>query len=80
MNLLHRTIATALFAITVLSPAQAQQQQPSPSEQALGAKLMKEINDGLQCSATVVSAQAEIQRLQAKLKELEPKNKPAAGK
>lgn len=49
---------------------------PNPSEQALAGRLMKEINEGLACSAGTITLKAEVQRLEAKLKEYEIKGKP----
>lgn len=53
--------------------AQPQQQQQSPGEQALGAKLMQEIQGGLNCSANLITVQAELAKANARIKELEPK-------
>jgi len=65
-----RIIAVLLLLIT---PALAQQ---SPSEQALSSKLLAEINAGLQCSTTLLSERAELQKAQARIKELEEKYEP----
>jgi hypothetical protein len=63
------------FLITLLvSPAMAQQ-QASPSEQALGNKVLQEIQSGLQCSSSLISAQAELAKALARIKELESKPK-----
>lgn len=48
-------------------------QQPSPNEQALGAKLMEEFQRGLTCSAGLIEARAELAKAQARIRELEPK-------
>lgn len=75
------------FAITVFMlvtlPAVAQQAPPSPMEQSLSAKLLTEINSGLQCGAGLASAQTHIKQLEAKIAELEKKAgeaKPPEGK
>lgn len=54
--------AVLLFA----SPAYAQTPQ-SPSELALGQKLMEEINQNIQLRTTLIQAQAEVKRLQAEI-------------
>lgn len=61
-------IGLSLFAVT---PALAQQQ--TPSEQALGTKLMQEIQGGLNCSAGLIALQAELAKAQARIKEIETK-------
>lgn len=45
----------------------------TPSEQAMGTKLMQEIQGGLNCSASLITAQAELTKAQARIKELEAK-------
>lgn len=62
-------IALALLA----SSAAFAQQQQTPGEQALGAKLMQELQGGLNCSANLIGAQAELAKAQARIKELEAK-------
>lgn len=49
------------------------QQGPTPGEQALGAKLMQEIQSGINCSAELIGAKIELAKAQARIKELEPK-------
>lgn len=51
------------------------QQQSTPIEQAMGQKIMAEINNGLACSARLIEVQKQLDDAQAKLKELEPKDK-----
>lgn len=56
------------------------QQTVSPNEQALGAKLMLELQAGLSCSAEKITLQGDLVKAQARIKELEskvtePKNK-----
>jgi hypothetical protein len=61
-----------LFASVLLLPnVVLAQQLPSPNEQALGNKLMQEIQGSLTCSASVISLQAELTKAQARVKELE---------
>ena len=64
----------ALVALLLsAAPALAQQQQQTPSEQALGVKLMQEIQGGLNCSAGLIAVQKQLDAANAKIKELEPK-------
>lgn len=60
------------MALLMTSPAFAQQ-QPSAGEQALGAKLMQELQAGLICSTSLISVQTELAKAQARIKELEAK-------
>lgn len=63
-----------VFAILLLStPVLAQQQLPSAAEQALGTKLMQEIQVGLNCSANSIALQADLAKANAKIKEFETK-------
>jgi len=48
-------------------------QQQSPAEQALSAKLIREINEGLSCSVSLTQAQTKIAELEKKIAELEKK-------
>jgi hypothetical protein len=73
MNRLILPVAIAL----ALSPAHAQQQQ-SPMEQALSQKIVAELNASLQCSASLLTIQAQLQTAQSRVKELEAKYEPAA--
>ena len=66
--------------LMVAMPVSAQQPAPqqSPSERALGNKLMVEINAGLQCNAQLVGAADQIAALQKELADEKAKNaKPA---
>lgn len=45
----------------------------TPSEQAMGTKLMQEIQGGLNCSADLIAARSELAKAQARIKELEAK-------
>lgn len=51
-------------SVPAISPAQAE-------AQALGAKLMSEINAGLKCGADLISLQRELAVANARIKELE---------
>lgn len=70
----------ALGMSMLAMPVSAQQQPPppqqqqSPSERALGNKLMTEINAGLQCNAQLVGAADQIATLQKELAEEKAKN------
>lgn len=69
----------ALFLGIVVAHGQPQQPPPAPLEQALGRKLMVEINDGLQCQASLISlgsVQQDLAKAQARIKELEAKLEP----
>jgi type IV secretory pathway VirB2 component (pilin) len=59
--------------IILLLSASAAFAQQTPSEQALGAKLLQEIQGSLTCSTSVIMLQAEIDRARARIKELEAK-------
>jgi len=58
--------------LLVASPSFAQQ-QPTPNEQALWTKLLQEIQQGVSCSISLISTQADLAKAQAKIKELEQK-------
>lgn len=68
--MLKLIIASALLA----TPAFAQQQ--SPEMEALGAKLIQEINAGVQCNANAVAGRREIERLMSEVKALKAKYEP----
>jgi hypothetical protein len=57
----------------ILSTCAHAQQQSSPAEQALGSRLMSEIQRGVMCEAGMISLQAELAKAQARIKELEAK-------
>lgn len=57
------------------SPAFAQSAQ-TPELQALGTKLMQEINANIQCNANAISGRQEIEKLQAEIKALKAKYEP----
>ena len=64
----------ALAFVLCASPALAQ--QPAPEMEAMGAKLMQEINAGIQCNANAVAGRREIERLTAEVKALKEKYEP----
>jgi hypothetical protein len=66
-----------LVFLLSITPALAQQPQQSPAEQALGSKLMQEINAGLQCTQQLIGANKQIEQLQARIKELESNVQPS---
>lgn len=54
----------------------ARSQPAAPNEQALGAKLMGEIQAGLMCESAKITMQRRLEELEKRLKELEPKPAP----
>jgi hypothetical protein len=65
-----------LASLAVLSAAPAFAQQPAPSspnEQALGQKLLAEINSSIACSANLITINQTLTAAQARIKELEDK-------
>lgn len=69
-------VFSVFVALLLASPAIAQQ-QPTPIQQALGERLMREVNEGLQCSASLIGLQQELAKALARVKDLEEKAKPA---
>lgn len=61
----------ALALILLATPVIAQQQ--TPTEQALGDKVLLELKAGLTCNVSLITVQAELAKAQARIKELEPK-------
>ncbi len=59
-------IAFSLLSTTALA-------QTTPIEQAMGAKIMQEVNAGLACSVNLLNVQADLVKAQARVKELEAK-------
>lgn len=51
----------------------AQQTPPPPEMQALSAKLVGEINVGLQCSSALITAQQQLEQARAEVKRLKDK-------
>lgn len=67
-----------IISMLLVLVASAQQQPSTPLEQAMGAKLVTEINAGLQCTATVITisqqleiAKAQLETAKARIAELE---------
>lgn len=71
-----KSLAASLFGFLYLMPALAQGQKPSPELEAVGAKLMQEINAGIQCNANGIVGRQELEKLQAELKALKAKYEP----
>ena len=67
-------LRAVLVMLLVPTFAMAQQQSP-PSEQALGQKLMQEIQAGISCSVNVINLQQELAKVQAELKALKLEEK-----
>lgn len=65
-----RSIAAAALILALASPSLAQQ---SAVEQALGQRLMAEINANIQAAAMIIDLQRQLAAAQARVKELEPK-------
>lgn len=53
--------------------AWAQQAQQTPLEQAIGTKLIQELQYGLACQAEMIALKTELVKAQARIKELEDK-------
>lgn len=53
-----------------IASAASAQQPATPTEQALGAKLMAEISAGLTCSSNMITAQAQLADLQKQVGDL----------
>jgi hypothetical protein len=62
-----------IFLVCLFTTPAVAQQQATPNEQAMGTKLMQEIQGGLNCNANLISVQAELAKAQARIKELETK-------
>lgn len=52
------------------------QTKPSPELEAVGAKLMQEINAGIQCNANAIVGRGELEKAQAEVKRLKDKYEP----
>lgn len=61
----------ALAWVLMMAPAQAQQQQKSPVEQVLTARVMQEIQTSLNCGVDLITMQAALDKANARVKELE---------
>lgn len=63
-----------VFALILSSAtAFAQPTSPTPEVEALGAKLMQEINANIQCNANGVAGRRELESLKAELRSLKEK-------
>lgn len=65
-----------LVVIILASTPVFAQPKPSPELEAVGAKLMQEINAGIQCNANAIVGRQELEKLQAELKALKAKYEP----
>jgi hypothetical protein len=67
-----------LFGTLLFLPvsAFAQQATSSPMEQALSVKLSNEVSMGLQCTASAITLQQNLQKAQERIKALEEKYEP----
>jgi Ni/Co efflux regulator RcnB len=65
-----------IVLLAVLAAPMAQAQQSSPSELALGQKLMEEINQNVQLRAKVIELQAQIDKRKAEDEEAAKKAAP----
>jgi hypothetical protein len=63
----------SIVVLTLLPAAAFAQQQGTPTEQAMSAKLLQEIQSGLTCSVNLITVQADLAKANARIKELEPK-------
>ena len=71
-------IIFVLLVLLLATPARAQQQ--TPTEQALGAKLMQELQGGLNCNTSLISVRNDLVKAQARIEELEKAAKEKEGK
>lgn len=69
---MNRSIVVAMLLLT--TPALAQ--QPA-TEQAMGSKLMREIQEGLQCSINLLTVQQELAKANARIAEFEAQKRDA---
>lgn len=61
-----------LLAISLL-PSLAWAQQQTPNEQVLVAKLLQEIQSGINCGSEAITLRENLAKANARIKELEPK-------
>lgn len=66
-------VKTLIVGLSLLVATSALAQQQTPGEQALGAKLMQELQSGLNCGTSLISVQRELETAKARIKELEAK-------
>jgi hypothetical protein len=69
-------IVVAIALIVGIAIARAQQPPTSPLEQALGSKLMEEINQNVQARASIITLQQQLKAAQAELAKQKPDGKP----
>lgn len=63
-----------LLVLLLATPAAAQ--NATPSEQAMGARIIQEVQASLTCNTSLINAQAEIAKAQAEIKALKEKYEP----
>lgn len=78
-------IIGSIGALGIAGQLYAQQSKPSPELEAIGSKLMQEINANIQCNANAIAGRAELEKLQAELKAVkqelaDAKQKSSSGK
>lgn len=68
------TVRIGILASLLLlnASANAQQPPPSPEVQAIGNRLLQEIQTGIQCSANAITLQQELEKARAEIKRLTP--------
>lgn len=64
-----------IVLVLISTPSFAQQTTTSPNEQALGQKLLQEIQAGISCNSNAISLKIDLDKANAKIKELESKQK-----
>lgn len=65
-----------VFTIVVLLIGSGLATAQSPTESALGNRLIAELNASVQCSAELITVKASLAKAEARVKELEPKPEP----
>jgi len=65
-----------LFFLLMTTNLSLGQTKPSPELEAIGQKLMVEINAGIQCNANAIAGRQELEKLQAEVKVLKAKYEP----
>lgn len=65
-----------IFALSLLATPCLAQQSPTPNEQALAAKLLQEMQEGLSCNTNLIRVQAELTKARTRIQELETKPAP----
>lgn len=65
------------LVISVTTTFAFAQQQQTPTEQAMGTKILQEMQAGLTCSVSLISVKDELDKANARIKELEPKKDEA---